>query len=99
MLMLILIPASRLANEQREAEDAAGVASTESAVAEMVLHSTHASNQAASAQLANLHVMRQQAQDAAVQARQDVLALEVRVDTYEHAHSRGAAANLPLASL
>ena len=83
--------AHRVANEQREVEDAAGLAQAEARIAESVLHSAQAANQATSARLSVLRTVRQQAEDASVQARQDVLALEHRVAVYEQAHAQGAA--------
>ena len=83
--------AHRVANEQREVEDAAGVAQAETRIAESVLHSAQAANQATSARLSVLRAVRQQAEDASVQARQDVLALEHRVAVYERAQAQGAA--------
>ena len=81
----------RVADEHREADDAAGLAQAEARIADSVLHSAEAANQATSARLSLLRAVRLQVENAAVQARQDVQGLERRVAVYEQAHAQGAA--------
>ena len=74
---------------QHEAQDAASIAAAEEKVVAVALNASMAANKAAAARLAAAKAAATHAQEAAVQARQEVLALEGRADAHEDARSRG----------
>ena len=79
----------RVLQDAHEAEDVASIAAVENQVLETSLGASQAANQAAAARLGLVRAAQKRSQEVAVQARQEVLALEGRVDAHERARSRG----------